>query len=115
MCVCVCVYVYDSNTTHDLFTHCTDNTMQVLLKQLELKRSGHFITPKMLHLILNYLKQAYVVCMYGISVCLSVRLSFHPSVYLLSTVNQYAIIIYRVDHAASWKLLKPNFQVLCGL
>ena len=39
---------------------CTDNTMQVLLKQLELKRSGQFITPKMLHLILNYLKQAYV-------------------------------------------------------
>lgn len=52
-----------------------DNTMQVLLKQLQLKRSGQFITPKMLHLILNYLKQA-------------------------------------VDHAASWKLLKPNFQII---
>ena len=50
--VCVCV-------------HCTDNTMQVLLKQLELKRNGQFITPKMLHLILNYLKQAYVLCVHA--------------------------------------------------
>ena len=65
----VCVHISFILSSIHLFVcvsvHCTDNTMQVLLKQLELKRNGQFITPKMLHLILNYLKQAYVLCVHA--------------------------------------------------
>ena len=53
--------------------------MQVLLKQLQLKRSGQFITPKMLHLILNYLKQAYVFCVF-VCLCLCVCACVHACV-----------------------------------
>ena len=55
--------------------------MQVLLKQLELKRSGQFVTPKMLHLILNYLKQAYVLYEYVyVCVCVCVCVCVHACV-----------------------------------